>query len=136
MKAALTKLLLIVVCTIAFINLQAQAKENSRDNFIGKWKGTSICQLKNSPCHDEIVVYYISRGNTPDSCIIQANKIVNGVEEEMGPLPCVYNRKTNELSSTAYNSLWNFKLVDGKIEGTLIHKGNLYRIISLMRWKN
>jgi hypothetical protein len=129
-------ILLFVFFVAASFHLNAQAKQNSIDNFIGKWKGTSICQVKNSPCHDEIVVYYISKGNTPDSCVIQANKIVKGVEEDMGPLPCVYNSKTNELSSTAYNSLWNFQLMNGKIEGTLIHKGNLYRIINLTEWKN
>jgi hypothetical protein len=135
MKANQTKLLLLLFCCIVFSKLQAQEKENSLDNFIGKWNGTSICQVKNSPCHDEVVVYHISKGNSPDSCVIQANKIVKGVEEDMGSLPCVYNSKTNELSSTAYG-LWNFKLVNGKIEGTLIHKGNLYRIISLMRSNN
>jgi hypothetical protein len=34
---------------------------------IGTWKGTSICQVKNSPCHDEVVVYRISKNNDVDA---------------------------------------------------------------------
>src|SRR6187397_922772 len=66
---------------------------------VGIWQGTSICQVKNSPCHDEAVVYHISKGNVADSFIIQANKIVNGVEEDMGTLHFNYNAKANQLVS-------------------------------------
>ena len=50
-------------------------------SFEGIWKGTSLCQIKNSPCHDEIVVYHISRDSTGKSYEVIANKIVNGKEE-------------------------------------------------------
>jgi hypothetical protein len=126
-------ILLFVFFVAASFHLNAQAKQNSIDNFIGKWKGTSICQVKNSPCHDEIVVYYITKGKTTDSYQIDGYKIVNGVEEEMGIIPFVYDKTTNEISSTAYNSNWNFKLVKGKMEGTLMHKGQLYRIINVTK---
>ena len=76
--------------------------------FVGTWKGTSICQVKNSPCHDETVIYYISKANGTDSLNVMANKIVKGVEEEMGILPFVYNANSNELTSSAYGT-WNFK---------------------------
>lgn len=101
------------------------------NSLIGIWKGTSICQVKNSPCHDEIVVYHISKGEGQDSFNIQANKIVNGVEEDMGLLAFVFDKKKNQLISTSYNSLWTFTLKEAKLEGTLMHGNQLYRIIKL-----
>src|SRR5205085_12051145 len=97
-------------------SLLTLGKNSTAQSLIGTWKGTSLCQVKNSPCHDEFVVYYITRGNTTDSCNIQANKIVNGVEEEMGLLLFKFDATKNELISTAYNSKWNFKLKDGKLQ--------------------
>ena len=98
---------------------------------VGTWQGTSICQAKNSPCHDEVVVYHISKGNSADSFNIQANKIVNGVEEDMGILHCSYNEKTKQLVSNEYNSNWAFTISGRKISGILIHKNETYRIVKL-----
>ena len=98
---------------------------------VGKWQGTSICQVKNSPCHDEVVVYHISKGNGNDSFNIQANKIVNGVEEDMGILHCSYNETTKQLVSNEYNSNWTFTISGRKISGILIYKNETYRIIRL-----
>lgn len=36
-------------------------KSVTAQSFEGVWNGTSLCQVKNSPCHDEIVVYHISK---------------------------------------------------------------------------
>ena len=128
-------LLFLILVGFSFNTIEAQLDKSSMDDFVGKWKGTSLCQVKNSPCHDEIVVYYITKGKTSDSCSIRANKIVNDNEEEMGVLPCSYDEKTKELSSTAYNSNWTFSLAKGKLNGTLIVHGILYRIVELARVK-
>src|SRR5215475_8006155 len=69
---------------------------------IGIWKGNSLCQVKNSPCHDENVVYHISKSKGVDTFYIDACKLVNGAEQSMGILPFTYNRKTNQIVSTAY----------------------------------
>jgi hypothetical protein len=52
------------------------------------------------------------------------------VEEEMGALPFVYNKKTNQLTSTAYG-IWTFHVEGDKLEGTLLVHGDLYRKIIL-----
>jgi hypothetical protein len=31
-------------------------------SFTEVWKGDSLCQIKDSPCHDEASVYYVSPG--------------------------------------------------------------------------
>lgn len=100
---------------------------------VGSWRGTSICQVKNSPCHDETVVYHISKGKGMNDFVVQASKIVNGVEDDMGTIPFVYDEKKNALVSSAYDSQWNFKLTNNKLDGTLISQGSLYRIIQLTK---
>ena len=122
--------MLLVVCSSIYNNLNAQANYDTL--LIGVWKGSSICQIKNSPCHDETVVYYISKKPGIDTFYINGNKIVNGVEEEMGILPFTLNKKTNQLISTSYG-LWTFTIKQRKLEGTLVSKGVLYRIISLTK---
>jgi hypothetical protein len=111
-------------------NLNAQVNYDTL--LIGVWRGSSICQVKNSPCHDETVVYHISKKPGIDSFYINASKIVNGVEEEMGILPFVLNREKNQIVSTSYG-LWTFTIKQRKMEGTLYSKGVLYRIINLTR---
>jgi hypothetical protein len=111
-------------------NMNAQVNYDTL--LIGVWKGSSNCQLKNSTCHDETVVYHISKKTGIDTFYINGNKIVNGMEEEMGILPFTLNKKTNQLISTSYG-LWTFTIKQGKMEGTLVSKGALYRIIKLTK---
>ncbi len=119
-----------LILGFAINSSQAQIASVNLDTLLtGTWKGTSICEIKNSPCHDESVVYHISKNKEIDTFYINASKIVNGIENEMGILPCVYDKKTNYLISTAYNGIWSFTIAGNKLEGTLIFRGDLYRKI-------
>ena len=123
-----TLLFSLILC-LAGKSSQAQTGLVNIDSLLeGTWKGTSICQIKNSPCHDETVVYHIAKNKGVDTFYVTANKIINGVEEEMGILPFVYNKKTKELISTAYG-IWTFNIEGVKLEGTLLVRGDLYRKI-------
>ena len=127
-----TPLFSVIFC-LASVSNQAQTGPVKSDTLlIGTWKGTSICQIKNSPCHDETVVYHISKNTGVDTFYINASKIVNGVEEEMGILPFIYNKKTNQLTSTAYGT-WTLNIEGTKLEGTLFVRGDLYRKILLRK---
>ena len=127
-----TLLFSLILCLAGKSN-QAQTGVIKIDTLlIGTWNGTSICQIKNSPCHDETVVYHISKNRGVDTFYINGSKIVNGVEEEMGILPFVYNKKTNQLTSTAYG-IWTFNIEGAKLEGTLLSHGDLYRKIILYK---
>jgi len=105
----------------------------AQENVVGTWKGTSLCQVKNSPCHDEIVVYHITKGKTDLAYDIQANKIVNGAEEDMGIVHCKWDAEKNALLSTDYNSKWTFTLDGNKIHGRLITREQLYRLIEISK---
>lgn len=128
MKAFIAAFILfIIVCP-------ANAQKTISDSSIpGVWKGTSLCQVKSSPCHDEMVVYYISKVNGLDSFNIEANKIVNGKEEEMGVIGCKWDRENNKLLSTAFNGQWTFYFKNDNLDGTLYYKGDFYRIIKLKK---
>ena len=103
----------------------------------GTWKGTSLCQVKSSPCHDENVVYHISKVGNGKNYSIQASKIINGAEDDMGTLPASYNETQQTLTVTMKdnrNSVWLFKIDGRQMHGTLTEDDKtLYRIIELKK---
>jgi hypothetical protein len=105
--------------------------------FEGVWKGTSLCQVKNSPCHDETVVYYISKDSVKKTFDISAYKIVSGKEDFMGTIVSVYDEKQNSYVSVDKDrdAKWEFKMTGNTIKGTLIIKGALFRLIDVKKDK-
>jgi hypothetical protein len=102
---------------------------------LGTWKGESICQIKSSPCHDEIAVYHLSKLKEPNIFEFVMNKMVNGKEEDMGVLQYVYDDKLQTLTclDEKHNAIWKFKIKGNTMEGTLMYKDQLYRIIHLKK---
>jgi hypothetical protein len=124
-----SSLLFSLILCFAGKSTQAQTGVVKMDTLlVGSWYGTSLCQIKNSPCHDEAVIYHISKNSGVDTFYINASKIVNGVEEGMGILPFVYSKKTNQLISSSYG-MWTFNIEGAKLEGTLLVHGDLFRKI-------
>ena len=106
-------------------------KNVTAQSFEGVWKGTSLCQVKNSSCHDEVVVYYISKDSTSKSYKMNANKVVNGKEVDMGPLSFTYDDRQKVFVSvdSERSAKWEFKVTGNEMKGTLMDKGKLYRIV-------
>jgi hypothetical protein len=103
-------------------------------NLVGDWKGESKCQVKNSPCHDEIVVYHIKKENEPDKFKVDADKIVNGQPVNMGTLDFIYDQKDQTFTCVFKNGTFKFIIKDNRMDGTLITTDNvLYRRISLKK---
>ena len=119
--------------------LNCSAQHSAKDSIEGTWKGTSLCQVKSSPCHDENAVYHISKAANGKSYTIQGNKIVNGIEEEMGVLDGVYDATKHTLTATMKDnqgraSIWLFKIDGRQMHGTLTHEDKtLYRIIEVRK---
>lgn len=120
---------------IVLMTLLTFGKSVSAQSFEGIWKGTSLCQVKNSPCHDEIVVYHVSKDSTGASYKMIANKIVNEKEEYMGTIPFTYEEKQKIFVSidSVRNARWEFKVTGNAMKGTLVYKGDLYRIIDVKK---
>jgi len=119
--------------------LNCSAQHSAKDSIEGTWKGTSLCQVKSSPCHDENAVYHISKAANGKTYTIQANKIVNGSEEEMGSSDAVYDETKHTLTTTTKDrqgrvSVWLFKIEGKQMHGTLtLDDKILYRIIELKK---
>ena len=100
----------------------------------GVWKGSSICQIKESPCHDEVVVYYVTEEPEHEVFQIKMNKVVNGADETMGVLDCKAAPARDALDCRPNDcTTWSLKLDKDVLNGTLLYKGQLYRKIRMTR---
>jgi len=103
-------------------------------NPVGVWRGTSLCLVRPSPCNDEIVVYRIARVNSGDSLSLDARKIVNGQEEEMGVLGCRRATSGARFTCTMPNGVWRFTIRGDSLVGELrLPDKTKYRDISTAR---
>ena len=101
---------------------------------VGVWRGTSLCRVRPSPCKDEIVVYRITRVNANDSLSIDARKIVNGQEEEMGVLGCRAAASGSQVTCTMSNGVWRFTIRGDSLVGELrLPDNRKYRDVSTTR---
>ncbi len=123
--------LLIFVSAVA----GAQKKVTDTSGAAGTWKGSSICQVKSSPCNNEVVIYYITPDEKPHQYAVQMNKIVDGKEEDMARIPATYDARTHKLTGIMNNyPAWKFTVTGNRIDGTLVlADGTLYRIIHVER---
>jgi len=127
----------LIAFSVATIHCSAQTSKdisNGDSLFYGTWKGSSVCQVKNSACHDENVVYYISRLTKDAMLEVKASKIVEGKEVEMGTIQFHYDSNTKQITSVSLpNAIWNLQRKQNTIEGTLYNNKVLYRIIKVSK---
>ena len=94
----------------------AQATTGASDP-VGVWRGTSLCLVRPSSCNDEVVVYRITRAKAADSVSMDARKIVNAHEEEMGILTCRVAGAS--FTCTIPNAVWRFEIRHDSLVGEL-----------------
>jgi hypothetical protein len=129
----ITIILFAFALTTSFCSGQ-KTNHTQNDSIVGDWKGTSLCQVKNSPCHDEIAIYHVSKTEKENVYRFVMNKIVNGQEEDMGTLDYTFNpTKRNLTAVNNETNTWTFAVSGDSMHGTLISKNVLYRIIDLKR---
>ena len=111
---------LAVLLAVAVLGLQAAAQTTAgTSNPIGVWRGTSKCLVRPSPCHDEVTVYRITGTKTADSVSLDALKIVNGQEEDMGVLGCKVVAQGASLTCTMPHGVWRFAVRGDSLLGEL-----------------
>jgi hypothetical protein len=130
-SSALTLFLFLVV------SVSGLAQASKEDKISGTWKGTSVCQVKDSPCQDEVVVYYFTRSPATGIYTVQMNKVVNNEEEEMAELDFSYNAASKTLlckRDDRFRSVWKFEVKGKTMLGSLtINEKTLYRIIQVQK---
>src|SRR5580765_641170 len=142
------KFLILLVALAALPPLQLAQAGKSAAPIAGQWEGESLCTVPSSPCHDEHVLYEISRapspvGNpsariAPRDWKIDAYKIVSGEKQFMGTIGCSYDEARKELSCSGNSKAqddWEFSVEGGTMRGRLVigAEKTLYRKISLKK---
>lgn len=101
---------------------------------VGTWRGTSVCLVRPSACHDEIVVYRITSMKAADSVSVDARKIVGGREEEMGVLGCRLARASGVLTCAIPRGVWRFVARRDSLTGDLrLPDGTRFRDVRAVR---
>ena len=106
----------------------------SAANPIGVWRGSSICLVRPSACNDESVVYRIARAKAADSVSVDALKIVNGREEDMGVLACGVAARGSEVACAFPKGVWRFTVRGDSLVGELrLVDGTRFRDVRAVR---
>ena len=107
------------------------------DPVVGTWEGTSLCQIKPSPCHDEHVVYRFAKTGTRQYRL-EAYKVVNGQEQDIGPIDFSLDASGNLLSGSNRDRAgivhpWLFTLRGTHISGKALTgpNGQVFRLIEV-----
>ncbi|HWW59778.1 MAG TPA: hypothetical protein VN181_00290 [Thermoanaerobaculia bacterium] len=131
MRASSTVLLVLLA-------LPAFAATDPVAELIGTWKGTSLCTGVRAACHDETVVYHVTRAGG-DRVAIAMNKIVDGEEQNMGTIEFQAAAKSRRLTATydsgRVKSRWAFQWTANELRGTAadVPSGRIVRNIVLRR---
>lgn len=86
---------------------------------VGTWRGTSLCVVRPSACHDETVVYRIARTSVDDSLSMDGRKIVNATEVGMGVLGCRFDAASGRLTCPIPSGVWQFTIRGDSLVGEL-----------------
>ena len=107
--------------------------QNARGRIVGVWRGHSVCQVKDSPCHDEVNVYrFSSIEGRDDTFSVTASKIVDGQEIVMGSSAWKYDAEKHILESE--KPPIRMTIEGRKMEGALTSSdGTVYRRIYLQK---
>ena len=115
----LRTLLTALVAVVALAHRTPAQQTSRAPGAIGVWRGTSICLVHPSPCHDEITVYRITGAAGRDSISMDARKMVNGQEEPMGVLACRLAEGGASFSCPMRNGVWRFAIRRDSLIGEL-----------------
>jgi hypothetical protein len=109
----------------------------SADPVAGTWEGTSLCQVRPSPCHDEHVIYRITRTAT-QHYRIDAYKLVAGQEQFMGPMDVIFDSAAQLAESIGSGgkttAQLRLTLQANRLTGRMtLANGSLYRLIDVAK---
>jgi hypothetical protein len=101
----------------------------------GVWRGNSVCEVANSPCHNEVNVYRISEiAGRPGWFSVKGTKIVDGKEIVMGTGDWKYDQESHALTTEGPGGRFRLTISGNRIEGTLtLQDGTVFRRIFLQR---
>ena len=124
----------LTVAILAILATGVRAQAQSARSPLGVWRGTSLCLVKPSSCHDEIVVYRITPMKARDSVSFDAFKVVNGQEEDMGTLTCHVAPSAPQLTCAIPRGVWRYTVRGDSLVGDLkLPDGTKFRDVRTAR---
>jgi hypothetical protein len=106
--------------------LTACAQKQTAESLFGDWGGESKCVGNNPYCHDEVVVYHLTRSKNDAAKInLAADKIVDGKPDPMGEFDMTFDPEKMTLTSeftikrTGGKGVWFFTVKGDNVDGTL-----------------
>lgn len=107
------------------------------DPISGTWEGTSLCQVKPSPCHDEHVIYRVTE-RSAQHYRFDAYKLVDGKELFMGTIDFTFDPAHGELRATIVGNRGSassrLALKANHLSGSMtLADGTLYRLIEVTK---
>ena len=119
-------LLMSFATVIAYCAVSVAQSEST--GVVGTWEGESTCTVQPSACHDEHVIYDITRKE--QKLVMSADKVVNGQRQNMGTLDCSMEGKT--LRCPMPRGVWSFEANGTKMTGELkLADGTLFRKVEV-----
>ena len=125
-----------LLVTLTFVvAARAEKKHVNAADLVGDWSGTSLCQVRPSPCNDEQVVFRLSHPQN-NRIYLQADKIVDGKSVTMGAGDWSYDSASQALTWEIPRGTWKLVVAGDEMNGTLVTRDNvLFRKIHLHRSK-
>ena len=107
------------------------------DPISGTWEGTSLCQVKPSPCHDEHVIYRFTR-TAAGRYKLDAYKVVGGKELFMGAIDLTFEPARQSAPGNDHRQSGRFRRAarfeSQSPERTLtLADGTLFRLIEVTK---
>ena len=109
----------------------------STDPIAGTWEGSSLCQVKPSPCHDEHVIYHATP-TVVRSYNFAAYKLTDGKEQFIGTMDLKFDPAAGQLHGTIAGSRVSghilFTVESNHLSGRMtLGDGTLFRLIEVTK---
>ena len=114
---------------------QGGSTDNSASAVVGDWRGTSICVVRESACHDEVSLYHFATiADNPHAVSLEANKIVDGKPVTMGTGNCQFDPAKLQIKCPLPSASLIFQISGNEMTGTMtLSNGTVWRKLSLKK---
>lgn len=120
------RIIVLVFFVLCFSFSACAQKKASMDDILGDWTGESKCVGSNPYCHDEVVIYHLTRSKKETAKVnLSADKIVSGKPEFMGEFDLTFDAEKMTLTGeftiprTGGKGVWYYHIDGNKMDGTL-----------------
>lgn len=117
---------MLILLVFVFAPAACGQRRSPMDEILGDWNGESKCVGSNTFCHDEIVVYHLTRSRKDATKVnLSADKVVNGKPEFMGEFDMTFDADKMTLTCeftiprTGGKGVFLFTIIGDKMDGTL-----------------